>query len=715
MPAKRIPQLDILTGATSATDDKVVIFDADGNETKSITRQELGKGIVGDLPYTPSGGIAATTVPAAIAELDTEAAKSAALAATGGAALIGNTPAGTIAATTVQGAINEIVSDLAANSGSSLVGYTQGDTGADDRTVQAKLREFVSVEDFGAVGDGVADDTTALTNAIAAEVPLYFGDKTYKITAPIAQTLTKDVLWQGRGAKISYENASHTEYAIRLSDTTGVDIVINNLTIDGMKQANKVLELLNNTSNATSTNFVANELRVENAKRLNTFSGGEGVHIRGSFEDVTFNGGWIKDCELPTGQGTSGSIGISGITVTWYSDTSYVKRVTLNGILIEKAYSSDLSYQDDQDGIKYFAPTETSSGKIESNFVAMGGCRFVNCYGRSIKTQCRNTVVRDSQFERTEGLASGVGNGEIAAQTGSIVATANTFSYRNNNVPGACIGLNGQSDWKTGCSITDNEVSLESGMTLPVFALTFPATVTAPFSRIEVCRNKILGEVTRFVDFLCNSDKNYLTCEDNWVDEIAVGDTSERVLVYVKLSSSSPPNTANIFVKGNIYNGSNTAYLGRDGISGNSMFANWSGFGNFGFVQDITKRSNTADPLENIALAANITGFENQRARGMFGVQTKFITAGATETFSYRSAGSFFVINAGFNQNAYALFSASGATTLSILAGSEFSVGTTSNPGSGRFRVWNSATNEISVQNNDASGRVVSLFTFIPS
>jgi hypothetical protein len=72
MPAKRIPQLDILTGATSATDDKVVIFDITADTTKAITRQELGRGIVGDLPYTPSGGISATTVPAAIAELDTE-------------------------------------------------------------------------------------------------------------------------------------------------------------------------------------------------------------------------------------------------------------------------------------------------------------------------------------------------------------------------------------------------------------------------------------------------------------------------------------------------------------------------------------------------------------------------------------------------------------------------------------------------------------------
>ena len=72
-----------------------------------------------------------------------------ALSASGGAALVGNTPSGTIAATTVQGAINEIVSDLAASSGSSLVGYTLAGTGAVTTTVQSKLREMVSVKDFG--------------------------------------------------------------------------------------------------------------------------------------------------------------------------------------------------------------------------------------------------------------------------------------------------------------------------------------------------------------------------------------------------------------------------------------------------------------------------------------------------------------------------------------------------------------------------------------
>lgn len=89
--------------------------------------------------------------------------------------------------TIVTGTVNTIsnLASLGTSTGSTFVGTTTGGTGSVTRTTAAKLNDIISVKDFGAIGNGVADDyasiNAAITYATANSKSIFFPDGNYKI------------------------------------------------------------------------------------------------------------------------------------------------------------------------------------------------------------------------------------------------------------------------------------------------------------------------------------------------------------------------------------------------------------------------------------------------------------------------------------------------------------------------------------------------------
>ncbi len=199
--------------------------------------------------------------------------------------------------------------------GSSISRYLPAGTGAVPTTVQAKLRESVSVKGFGAVGDGVTDDTAEIQNAInhcSDAFTLDFGPYTY-VTDNL--TIPDGISWVGDKTILKYvsTNAANVNWIRPVG--TQQSGAIKGITFDYNSNASgyHIIGLSDNAHDWEITNCTFLNMKTRNAIRAdypNIVAGDGNILIK----DCLFSGGDSAACVSI--YASNPNAGISNIHIT---------------------------------------------------------------------------------------------------------------------------------------------------------------------------------------------------------------------------------------------------------------------------------------------------------------------------------------------------------------------------------------------------------------
>lgn len=370
---------------------------------------------------------------------------------------------------------------------SSAIGYLPAGTGAVATDVQTKLREFVSVKDFGAVGDGVVDDTAALQAALGAAEgkSLDLLNQNYLISAPLtaAFALPTRVI----NGSITFSASSSGEFALKVRTTSDFDV--ENLRINGNNNVAKGLHIHPNAAGCrvTVSKYVGRNFLQSDA----VTSVAAGLQISPEVSTDVFASASVSDSVVQDVTSTK--------TVSPVGRGIYIQGAVsaiLDGCLIER-----IGPYQDGDGV--FVVADAADAEICHAIIS--NSVFVDCAKRSVKSQVVRTLVSNVQCSRTQAFTdNNTGQCEIGIQYGGAVDGV-LVTYADGASPRVIVALS----YFSGIGVKD-----VPGTVRNVTIKCQDATDVIPYL-VELSINNAAGDLSNpvFENIVCNAFvKNVLFC-----------------------------------------------------------------------------------------------------------------------------------------------------------------------------------------------------------
>lgn len=301
--------------------------------------------------------------------------------------------------------LNALIASLASSSGSSMIGFTQSEPGAVTVTVQNKLRSIAKrPSEFGAVGDGVTDDTAAFVDLAAVTGPIDLEGKTYLIqpastismncSSVIGNSATIKLGADMDSSMLSFPNAQKIEQVVFDGDghyccDSNYDHFIVSVMSD---------EVL--IENCTFKNVIGKQDRWQ-----------YGLGIRWNTRSITRN---CVFTNIHTPTTTANSAGFCG-GVFIQSDPADANNIVISNHLVENCEFSDIwttpntigQVYHDSDGVRnYFYGTLTTENytAIYNSTVKVTNCSFVNVLKSATKINFAQCYVQGCRFSVSDAL-----------------------------------------------------------------------------------------------------------------------------------------------------------------------------------------------------------------------------------------------------------------------------------------------------------------------